>query len=150
MQYIAPKDRSINEMRDIVCAFSTRIDGETIEHPALLEAKKLSKRIVDLQNISDKVLFEHVNRILENVLNNELASYQRFLLTYKYVRSTGNHRRWNRTEYIEQWVQKTDRDARIFTIKLPHERPYSRSQEALQPSGEKADMYQDMLQMQDN
>lgn len=53
MLLINPTHRAINEVRDIVRAWSPGIDGAAIEQKARLEAEKLKNIIVDLQNLSN-------------------------------------------------------------------------------------------------
>lgn len=60
-------------MQDLVHSCSPGIDGAVIEQQSRVESKKVGKIMADLQNISDKVSVEHVNRILYFILKNVLV-----------------------------------------------------------------------------
>lgn len=85
-------ERALRKMRTIIAENKRRLDVGNIEEEARTQAGKLSNLALQLVDISKEVGAEAINRLLENVFENELAM-KAMQLRVGYVRTKRSHYR---------------------------------------------------------
>lgn len=66
-------ERRIEEMRDIIIASKNGVECSEVEQQACVKSENPSNIILDLQQISEKVGFEQVDKLFEKIFEDDLV-----------------------------------------------------------------------------